>query len=55
MSPDGGRTVRAYRPSRFGTIEQNNEDAEMIRLANLKLYANRVNAGRPIFDEREER
>ena len=51
MSPDGGRPVRAYRPSSYGTAERNSEEAEMMRLANLELYTQRVSAGKPIFEE----
>lgn len=55
MSPDGGRPVRAYRPSLFGMPEQENEEAETVRLANLKLYARRVSNGQPVFEEKEDR
>ncbi len=53
MSPDGGRPVRAFRPSIFGTPEHDNEEAELIRVANLRLYARRVSAGQPIFEDRD--
>ena len=55
MWSDGGRPVRAYRPSLFGMPEQDNEDAEIIRLANLELYAKRARAGQPVFGEADDR
>jgi len=35
--------------------EQDNEDAELIRLANLELYAKRARAGQPVFEESDDR
>lgn len=54
MSPEGGRVVRAYRPSQLAVVEQDNEEAEVIRLANLEIYAKRVLAGQPLFEDGEE-
>ena len=55
MWSDGGRPVRAYRPSLYGMPDQDNEDAEIIRLANLELYAKRARAGQPVFGESDDR
>ena len=51
MSEDGGRPVRGYRPSRYGLTEDDCDEAELVRLANIQLYAERVSAGLPIFED----
>jgi hypothetical protein len=51
MPIEGGRPIRGYRPSVFGLPEDECEEAEIIRLANLELYARRASAGLPIFDD----
>jgi hypothetical protein len=54
MSQEGGRPVRAYRPSQYGLFEEPCEEAELIRLANIEEYAKRASAGLPIFEETPE-
>jgi hypothetical protein len=51
MSPDGGKPVRAYRPSRCIGSEQDSDDAEVVRTANVETYAQRVSLGKPLFEE----
>jgi hypothetical protein len=51
MPMQGGRSIRGYRPSLFGLPEDPSEEAEIIRLANLELYARRARAGLPIFED----
>jgi len=51
MPMDGSRRVRGCRPSRYGLQEQASEEAEVVRLSNLDVYAKRASAGLPIFEE----
>ena len=51
MSRDGGRYIRGGRPGRYGASEDECDEAEVVRLANVELYARRVSAGLPIFEE----
>jgi hypothetical protein len=51
MPMDAGRRVRGYRPSRYGPQEQASEEAEVVRLSNLEVYAKRASAGLPIFED----
>ena len=52
MSPgDGGRPVRGFRPSRYGFAEEETEEAELVRLENVEVYARRARLGLPIFEE----
>ena len=51
MSLDGGRPIRGSRPGRYGLTEDNGDEAEIVRMANVELYARRVRAGLPIFEE----
>ena len=51
MSRDGGRPIRGGRPGRYGATEDDCDEAEVVRLANVELYARRVSAGLPIFEE----
>ena len=51
MSPDGGRRIRGYRPSRYGQPEEENDQAQAVRQANLEVYAQRASAGQPIFED----
>jgi hypothetical protein len=51
MSTDGERPIRAFRPSRYGLPDDQTEEAEMIRLANVEVYTKRASAGLPIFEE----
>lgn len=53
MPMEGGRPVRGYRPSRFGLFDEECEEAEVIRLSNLEVYARRASAGLPIFEDME--
>jgi len=52
MSEFGGRSVRGCRPSRRGAVDEDCEEAELVRLANIEVYARRASAGLPIFDDR---
>ena len=52
--PAEGRPMKAYRPSRYGSPDNANEEAEVIRLANLDLYTHRASQGLPIFDEQPQ-
>lgn len=51
MPTEGGRPIRGYRPSAFGLPEEESDEAEVVRLANLEVYAKRASAGLPIFEE----
>ncbi len=53
MPTEGGRPIRGYRPSRFGLADQESEEAEVVRLSNLEVYARRASAGLPIFEDPE--
>ncbi len=52
--PPEARAMKAYRPSLFGGSDSANEEAEILRLANLELYRRRASQGLPIFDEQPE-
>ena len=46
-----GRNVRAYRPSQFGRIEELEDDlAWREKQQNMSVYAQRAQAGLPLFD-----
>ncbi len=51
MLRDGGWPIRGGRPGRYGSPEDECDEAEVVRLANVELYARRVSAGLPIFEE----
>lgn len=51
MSAEGGRPVRGFRPSHYGLVEEPCDEAELVRLANIEVYAKRASAGLPIFEE----
>ena len=51
MLRDGGRPIRGGRPGRHGASDDECDEAEVVRLANVELYARRVSAGLPIFEE----
>lgn len=53
MSLDGGRPIRGCRPGRYGTSDEECDEAEVVRLANVEVYARRVRAGLPLFEEPE--
>jgi hypothetical protein len=52
--PAEGRPIKAYRPSHYGGPDNENEEAEIVRLANLELYTRRASQGLPIFDEQPQ-
>lgn len=54
MSDETAGTLKAFRPSQFGDQENDNPESEMVRLANLRKYAQRAQAGLPIFEEEEK-
>jgi hypothetical protein len=45
--------MRAFRPSRFGEVEERQADPvdEIVRIAKVELYAKRVRECLPLFDE----
>jgi hypothetical protein len=51
MSRDGGRPIRGCRPGKYSIPEEECDEAEVVRLANVEAYARRVRAGLPIFEE----
>ncbi len=51
MSQDGGWPIRGGRPGRYGSSDDECDEAEVVRLANVELYARRVSVGLPIFEE----
>ena len=53
MPMEGGRPIRGDRPSRYGLPDEDCEEAEIIRLSNLEVYASRASAGLPIFEDPE--
>ena len=53
MSVDGGQSIRGCRPGRYGTPEEECDEAEVVRLANVEVYARRVRAGLPLFEDAE--
>ena len=49
MSAKDGKPVRGYRPGRCGMSEEEDDRAQIVRLANVEIYAKRARAGLPIF------
>ena len=47
---NGGQRTRAFRPSYFSAIDDYDEETERAKEVNVLLYAARVRAGLPIFD-----
>ena len=47
----GGRTFRAFRPSRFGRQDEVEEEVQQTKVARISIYAKRVEAGLPLFDQ----
>jgi hypothetical protein len=46
-----GRNVRAYRPSQFGKLDEQEDDLVWReKQHNMALYAERAQAGLPLFD-----
>ena len=43
--------LRGYRPSRLTRYDSGEDEAEVVRLANLERYIMRARAGLPIFDD----
>ena len=54
MPMDGTRSIRAYRPSCVCEGESHGDEAELVRLANMKIYTARAQAGLPIFEDPED-
>ena len=46
----GGRTFRAFRPSRFGRQDEVEEEAQEAKQAKIQLYVQRAEAGLPLFE-----
>jgi len=46
----GGRTFRAFRPSRFARQEDIEEEMDQIKEERIRAYAARVQAGLPLFE-----
>ena len=47
----GGRTFRGFRPSHFGRQDDDlEEDAQQVKRAKIQLYAQRAQAGLPLFE-----
>lgn len=48
----GGRTFRGFRPSYFCRYEEDleEEDAQQVKQAMIQLYAQRAEAGLPLFE-----
>ncbi len=51
MLKDGGRPIRGSRPGKYGLPDEECDEAEVVRLANVEAYARRVRAGLPLFEE----
>ncbi|MDY7009712.1 MAG: hypothetical protein SVV80_03035 [Planctomycetota bacterium] len=41
--------IRGFRPGRYGLPEEETEEDQILRMANVEIYAERVRAGLPIF------
>lgn len=41
--------IRGFRPGRCGLPEEDSEEDQMLRMANVEIYAERASAGLPIF------
>ena len=54
MTMDGTRSIRGYRPSCLCEVDSQGDEAELVRLANVKIYTARAQAGLPIFDDPED-
>ena len=46
----GGRTFRAFRPSRFARQDELEEDDSHVKQAKIQLYSERAEAGQPLFE-----
>ena len=47
----GGRTFRAFRPSRFGRQDNDvEEEGQEAKQDNIRLYSQRAEAGLPLFE-----
>jgi len=51
MSEVGGRSIRGRRPGWYGMSDDECDEAEVVRLANVEAYARRVRAGLPVFED----
>jgi len=47
---NGGRNLRAFRPSHFSPSDECDEVTERAKAQNMQLYAARVEAGLPLFE-----
>ena len=47
---NGGRSVRAFRPSYFSAPDEYDEDTEREKAVMVQFYAERVEAGLPLFE-----
>lgn len=48
--PFGGRTFRAFRPSRFARQDELEEEDTQIKQAKIQIYTERAEAGQPLFE-----
>ena len=46
----GGRTFRAFRPSRFARQDELEEEDTQVKQAKIQIYAERAEAGQPLFE-----
>jgi hypothetical protein len=46
----GGRTFRAFRPSRYARQDEMEEESGLAKEANIEVYMQRAQAGQPLFD-----
>jgi hypothetical protein len=46
----GGRTFRAFRPSRYTRQDETEEENGLAKEANIEVYMQRAQAGQPLFD-----
>ena len=51
---NGGRCMRAFRPSYYSAAEEHDEAVIQAKLLNLEAYAARVAAGLPLFETAPE-
>ena len=46
----GGRTFRAFRPSRYARLEEPEEENTEFKQAKIQIYMRRAEAGQPLFE-----
>jgi len=49
--PFGGRTFRAFRPSRFAQHDETEEEGQQVKQDKILLYMKRAEAGQPLFEQ----